>query len=159
MVPVDDVFKEDWRSSECCDNPSYLNIGTDEDAVCEVAYVNFDDAAPEKVYCIECVGCGAPDNLPYNPEGRPMFCRECYAKHGKLPDPDKIYSDVKLNECKSKVESLKKQMASAESRGAKAIIPSLKRKLRTLEGRIAEYEKRGESDPNMDGDETEIKNL
>ncbi|NLK25968.1 MAG: hypothetical protein GX307_05265 [Euryarchaeota archaeon] len=37
---------------------------------------------PREMHDIICSDCGAPSQVPFKPtEGRPVYCKECFAKH------------------------------------------------------------------------------
>ncbi|MBI2550335.1 DNA-directed RNA polymerase [Candidatus Woesearchaeota archaeon] len=37
---------------------------------------------PREMHQITCSECGAQSEVPFKPaEGRPVYCRDCYAKH------------------------------------------------------------------------------
>ena len=40
---------------------------------------------PRQMYSVICADCGAETTVPFEPrEGRPVYCRECYAKQKDL---------------------------------------------------------------------------
>jgi CxxC-x17-CxxC domain-containing protein len=40
------------------------------------------DSRPREMHKITCSDCGAEAEVPFKPtEGKPVYCRECYAKH------------------------------------------------------------------------------
>jgi len=42
---------------------------------------NSDGGRPREMHTVTCAGCGAEAQVPFEPtEGRPVYCRECYAK-------------------------------------------------------------------------------
>ena len=37
---------------------------------------------PRQMYTVVCADCGCETTVPFSPrEGRPVYCKECYAKH------------------------------------------------------------------------------
>jgi len=39
---------------------------------------------PRQMYTVTCADCGAETTVPFEPrEGRPVYCRDCYAKQRK----------------------------------------------------------------------------
>ena len=44
------------------------------------------DGRPREMHTVTCAGCGAETQVPFEPsQGRPVFCRECYAKQKTQP--------------------------------------------------------------------------
>ena len=40
------------------------------------------DFGPREMHDITCSDCGQPAQVPFKPtEGKPVYCRDCYAKH------------------------------------------------------------------------------
>jgi len=40
------------------------------------------DRGPREMHTIKCSDCGKEDQVPFKPDGtRPVYCRECHAKH------------------------------------------------------------------------------
>jgi CxxC-x17-CxxC domain-containing protein len=45
-----------------------------------------DGGRPRQMHTVTCADCGAETQVPFEPtEGRPVYCRECYAKQKKTP--------------------------------------------------------------------------
>ncbi len=45
---------------------------------------NTDAARPREMHTVTCAECSAETQVPFEPtEGRPVYCRECYAKQKK----------------------------------------------------------------------------
>jgi CxxC-x17-CxxC domain-containing protein len=39
-------------------------------------------SAPRQMTDVTCTDCGKPSQVPFKPtEGRPVYCRDCFAKH------------------------------------------------------------------------------
>ena len=44
--------------------------------------MSYDDNGPRKMYKAVCADCGKECEVPFKPtQGRPVYCRDCYAKH------------------------------------------------------------------------------
>ncbi len=42
------------------------------------------NSGPREMHKVVCSDCGAETEVPFKPiEGRPVYCKECYAKHKK----------------------------------------------------------------------------
>jgi len=51
--------------------------------------MGYGDSEPRKMYKAVCADCGKECEVPFKPtEGRPVYCRDCYAKH----KPKRSYS-------------------------------------------------------------------
>ena len=45
---------------------------------------NSDAGLPREMHTVTCAECGAETQVPFEPtEGRPVYCRDCYAKQKK----------------------------------------------------------------------------